>query len=268
MTKKTLGYLLIALIAGMLAGAAIHRWYQLLPHNHLLKTGIRDLKGAKYGNYGAQKLSLLQTWHVETSEAIAFIDPANAQWLVPFAKNDWKKADNMNFFYIMSALKNNPKLKVTLAAQCRPSLTLTDLRPFNAVFSDVQVRATFPHAVPTFASLTTFGDTGFHPSMKPQTRGNELIIAMPTHPVIIDDLAHNANEPESLDQRGQIGHFFTLFALEIYAWAHDLSLTEMLTQRHSIAFDPNSYRNHQTINATANRIERELKSREARADGT
>lgn len=258
MEKRSKGFLTLALVLGLLAGAAAHRWYQLLPHNHLLKTGIRDLKGKEYGDYGSKPLSMLQSWHVETSEAISFIDPQNAKWLVPFAMNDWKKADNMNFFYIMSALQKNPKLKVNIAAQCHPKLTLAALRPFNAVFSDVQVSARFTGAVPNFASLTTFGDTGFHPSMKPRVRGNELIIAMPTHPVIVDDLAHNANEPESLDQRGQIGHFFTLFALEIYGWAHDVAMRDVIARRHSIAFDPNSYRNHQAINAAAKYIEEKL----------
>lgn len=247
-----------AVAIGLMVGTLGHRTYQLLPHNHWVKTGIRDAKGKTYGDYGTKPMTMLQTWHVETSEALAFIDPENAKWLIPYNRNDWKKADNMNFFYIMSALKQSPKVKVELAASCYPQLRLLDLRPFNAVFQNIRVRAQFPQGVPNFYSLATFGQTDFNPALKPQVRGNEVLITMPTHPVIIDDFAPNAQAPESHDQRGQISHFYTLFALEMYAWSRGVELRDPLAKQFTTAYDPNSYRNHQLINATAAAVQKAL----------
>lgn len=248
-----------AITLGLVAGVVGHRAYELLPHNHWLKAGVRGAKGKTYGDYGNKPLTLLQTWHVETSEALAFIDPENAKWLIPYNRNDWKKADNMNFFYIMSALKQqSPKVKVELAASCYPQLRLLDIRPFNAVLQNIRVRAQFPQGVPNFHSLATFGKTGFNPTLKPQVSGNEVVITMPSHPIIIDDFAPNSEAAESHDQRGQISHFYTLFALEMYAWSRGVDLKDPLANDFTTAYDPNSYRNHQLINAAAKTTRRAL----------
>ena len=246
----------VAISIGLAAGAVGHRAYELLPHNHWAKTAIRDAKGQTYGSYGDKPLTMLQSWHVETAEALAFIDPKNAKWLIPYNKNDWKRADNMNFFYIMSALRHDDtargkKVAVELTADCHPRLNPIELRPFNTVLQNVRVRARFPGGVPHFHSLATFPKTDFSPALKPEVRGNEILISLPSHPIIIDDLAAHAQEPESHDQRGQISHFYTVFALEMWAWSRGVDLRDPLATDYTTAYDPNSYRNHQLINATA-----------------
>lgn len=252
-----------AIAVGLAAGAIGYRTYELLPHNHPIKTAIRDAKGQTYGSYGEKPLTLLQSWHVETAEALAFIDPENAKWLVPYNKNDWKKADNMNFFYVMSALRQNDmgggkKVAVELTADCRPRLNPIELIPFNTVLQNVRVRARFPGGVPQFHSLATFSKTDFNPALKPQVRGNEIVISLPSHPILIDDLARNALEPESHDQRGQISHFYTIFALEMWAWSRGVDLRDPLAEKYITAYDPNSYRNHQLINAAAASVQKAL----------
>lgn len=263
---KSLAIVAGALAIGLAVGAVGHRTYELLPHNHWLKTAIRDAKGQTYGSYGDKPLTMLQTWHVQTSEALAFIDPENAKWLIPYNKNDWKKADNMNFFYIMSALRSNDtaggkKVAVELTADCYPRLNPLELRRFNTVLQNVRVRARFPGGVPRFHSLATFAKTDFNPALKPQVNGNEVVIVMPSHPIIIDDLAANAQESESHDQRGQISHFYTLFALEMWAWSRGVDLGDPLAKDYTTAYDPNSYRNHQLINAAAATVQKVLAQR-------
>ena len=255
-----------AIAVGLAVGAVGHRTYELLPHNHWLKTAVRDAKGETYGSYGDKPLTLLQSWHVETGEALAFIDPDNAKWLIPYNKHDWKKADNMNFFYIMSALRSNDsaggkKVSVELAADCHPRLNPFDLRHFNTVLQNVRVRARFRDGVPRFHSLATFAKTDFNPALKPRVSGNEVVIALPSHPIIIDDLAASAYEPESHDQRGQISHFYTLFALEMWAWSRGVDLSDPLAEKYTTAYDPNSYRNHQLINAAAAKVRTALAQR-------
>ena len=264
--SKSILVVAVAIAVGLAVGAVGHRAYELLPHNHWVKTAIRDAKGQTYGSYGDKPLTMLQTWHVETGEALAFIDPENAKWLVPYNKNDWKKADNMNFFYIMAALRENDmgggkKVAVELSADCHPRLNPIELRPFNTVLQNVRVRARFAGGVPHFHSLATFAKTDFNPALRPQVRGNEIIISMPSHPIIIDDLAANAQESESHDQRGQISHFYTLFALEMWAWSRGVDLRDPLAEKYTTAYDPNSYRNHQLINATAAAVKNALARR-------
>lgn len=251
------------LIAGAVAlgaalGAAGHRWYELLPHNHGVKTAIRDLKGAALSDYGREPLSLLQSWHVETAEKIAFIDPANSPWVVQFGRSHWAKADNVNFFYILSAIRHDPRLAINIAADCHPRLALADFRENNAVYRHVIVTVTFTGAVPTLTTLATFARTEFNPALQPRIDGNKLIVRMPTHPVMVDESTPLKTDAESLDQRGQIAHFHTLLALELYAWHKQVALGDFLDTHYIVASDHNSYRNHQAINATASRIEAAL----------
>lgn len=261
MAKKHWMYVAGAAALGIAVGATGHRWYELLPHNHGVKTTIRDLKGAALPDYGREPLSMLQTWHVETAEKLAFIDPQNSPWVVQFGRSHWAKADNINFFYILSAIRNDPRIAVNIAAECHPRLTLADFRENNAVYRHVTVTVTFKDTAPALATVAGFARTEFNPALKPQLAGNALIVRMPTHPVMVDESTPRKTDAESLDQRGQIAHFHTLLALELYAWHKNVALADFLDTHYIVASDHNSYRNHQAINAVAGRIETALFTR-------
>lgn len=253
-------FLAVVFLTGLSAGAVAHRHYRLVPHNHWLKSGVQWIKGEAH-DHGAATLTPLQSWHVETAEAISFAQPEDAPWLIAFNRNNWNKSDNANFLFLANAAGASGPVAVTIAAECHPAMTLADFRAFDATYRDLVVRFTFPDPAPPLPALTQFAQTGFHESLKPAVQGNAVIVRLPTHPVIVDDLVTTAQVPASLDQRGQIGHFYTLLALEIFAWSRGIDPGTLPGPRVIYANDRNSARNHAVINQTAALIRRRLEAR-------
>lgn len=256
--KHWLRYSISALIFFAL-GMVTYRWYMFIPSTHPLKVAIRAIKGDPKPDASDRHVSFLQSIHVETSRVLSFIDPQEAQWLQKSNHYDWKRADNLNFMYILSSIRNDPRMHVTIAAQCHPRLQLADFHPFNSVYSDVRVSIKFKDRVPPLSTLETFDRTGFNPKLKPRVDGNVLIVALPTVPFFIDYMAAKS-DAESQDQRGQIAHLYEMLALELYAFHKNVPIAKYLANKHVYAADDNSFTNHQIINATARYIRDRLTS--------
>lgn len=260
--RRSLMFLTIFAIAFAL-GALGYRHYVLLPHNHFLKAAWRTGKagmGLETTHPDNTRFSMLQTWHVETANALSFVDPAQGLWLAGFNRNNWNKADNVNAIYVFTHAAGPRGLpRVRVSSDCHGALKLADFRPFNAIYRNVRIVADFgDRGVPRLVTLETFDKTGFHSSLKPEIKGNSLIVTMPTHPIIIDDTDLDPHRPESLNQRGQIAHLHIVLALEVYAHGHGVDVADVLAKDVIVAHDNNSYRNHQFINAVANAIQARL----------
>lgn len=260
--RRSLMFIAVFAVAFAL-GAMGYRYYVLLPHNHFLKAAWRSSKasmGIQEAHPDNVRFSMLQTWHVETANALSFVDPEQGLWLATFNRNNWNKADNVNAIYVFTHAAGPRGLpRVRLSSDCHPMLKLADFRPFNAIYRNLQIVADFgDKGVPPLVTLQTFDKTGFHPSLKPEVKGNRLIVTMPTHPIIIDDTDLDPYRPESLNQRGQIAHLHIVLALEVYAHGHGVDISDVLSKDVIVAHDNNSYRNHQFINTVANALQARL----------
>lgn len=264
-SKFWLHYGVVALIF-FAFGAAAYRWYIFIPTTHPLKMAIHRLHSDGNAIAGERELSFLQSIHVATAHDLSFIDPDDSAWLIKSNHYDWKRADNLNFLYILSAIQNDRRMQIRVSADNQPRLRLDDFRAFNSVYRNVHVNIHFPNGVPQLSTLDTFQRTNFNPKLKPRVNGHNLIVDLPTFPFFIDYLAPK-DAPESQSQRGQIAHLYIMLALELYATHHNIRLVDFLADKNVVASDDNSYSNHQLINATARYIQDRIGGVDANARG-